>query len=291
MTAWRAMARQEAPHPAVSWVRHGRTTEGMADMSGLDWLFDPNLILFHGSRGGIRGRITLPERTNGDFGRGFYMGTNVLQTKSLVISDISPVSYTMSLDLSDMLPGDVLTIDGRAWAYTVLHNRRTCAEFNDTPLDKAVGRILEGFEFVVGPIADDRMNEAMRRFSAGVLTDEGLFACLSRVWAGTQVVARTQEACDRITILTEQTIYEDEADDIYEYVRRHRKESRMSVDEVQAAYRDRGRYVYELARDSQEVDRLSVPHARACILSFDTLDGMAPAGEEGPAPGRHARVR
>ncbi|MEE0026215.1 MAG: hypothetical protein U0J70_01390 [Atopobiaceae bacterium] len=45
-------------------------------------------------------------------------------------------------------------------------------------------------------IADDRMNEAVRRFAVAELTDEGLFACIASVRYGTQVVARTEDVQD-----------------------------------------------------------------------------------------------
>lgn len=56
-----------------------------------------NVLLYHGSRGGIQGDIRPNSRPRCDFGQGFYMGTNPLQAKSLVASDTAPYFYVVNL--------------------------------------------------------------------------------------------------------------------------------------------------------------------------------------------------
>jgi hypothetical protein len=59
-----------------------------------------------------------------------------------------------------------------------------------------MGGLAEGFDFVIGPIADDRMNEAVRRFVVAELTDEGLFAGIASLRYGIQVMAKIEDVQD-----------------------------------------------------------------------------------------------
>ena len=211
-----------------------------------DQVTSPDRILYHGSRGGIIGPIRPRSRPGTDFGEGFYMGTDPMQTKALVANEPQPFSYALSVDFSHITREQVLVLDRYEWIYAILHFRRTCRPFNGSHIDEAMGGLVEGFDFVMGPIADDRMNEAVRRFSANELTDEGLFACLASVRYGTQIVAKTEDACDRISVVAEQAMYEDEIDGILEYQRRQRRQARGVVTRLQVEYKGRGRYLSEL---------------------------------------------
>lgn len=173
-----------------------------------DQITSPDRILYHGSRGGIIGPIAPRSRPGTDFGEGFYMGTDPMQTKGLVAAEAQPVSYALSVDFSDVSHGQVLVLDRYEWIYTILHFRRTCRPFNGSAIDESMAELTRGFDFIMGPIADDRTNEAVRRFAANELTDEGLFACLSRMRYGTQIVAKTEDACRRIEVVAEQIVYE-----------------------------------------------------------------------------------
>ena len=61
-----------------------------------------DIILYHGSRGGIKGKIKPVSRPKCDFGAGFYMGENKEQVKSLVIEDDEPIFYVLKLRLSEI---------------------------------------------------------------------------------------------------------------------------------------------------------------------------------------------
>ena len=217
-----------------------------------DEITSPDRILYHGSRGGIIGDIVPRSRPGTDFGEGFYMGTDPMQTKGLVSNEPQPVSYALSVDFSGIGRERTLILDRYEWIYTILHFRRTCRPFNGSRIDEVIGEITSGFDFVMGPIADDRMNEAVRRFAANELTDEGLFACLSHVRYGTQIVAKTEEACRRIRIVVEQVMYEDELDGIIAYQQEQRRQARGIVTRIQESSKGRGRYLSELLASSYE---------------------------------------
>ena len=166
-------------------------------------LRNEDIIIYHGSRGGIEGNISPKSRERCDFGVGFYMGTNPKQAKSIVVDDPAPYFYTLNFKISEIPENKILYLEKSDWIYTVLANRKQVHEFNTLPLSQRILNSLKKYDVIIGAIADDRMNEAMQRFSDYGLTDQGLIACLQSVDYGYQVVAKTEYACSKIEILDE----------------------------------------------------------------------------------------
>lgn len=205
-----------------------------------------DVILYHGSRGGLDGDIQPLSRARCDFGKGFYMGDSPEQAKSLVIEDAAPVFYTLKFKLSEIPEEKILHLQEQDWIYTVLANRKKCPEFNELKLAKDIIKKMGEYDVIVGPIADDRMNEAMQRFSDYGLTDKGLSACLKAVDYGMQYVAKSEFACSKIEIISERSIFGKEADDIRKFTEKKRMESRDIVKKATAQYQRQGEYLNEI---------------------------------------------
>lgn len=205
-----------------------------------------DIVLYHGSRGGIDGKIEPISRARCDFGKGFYMGESAEQAKGLVCEDSSPVFYTLKFRLSEIPENRILYLNGQDWIYAVLANRKKCDEFNNLKLAKDILKKMNEYDVIVGAIADDRMNEAMQRFSDYALTDKGLQACLQSVRYGKQYVAKTDYACSKIDIISERSIYGKEADDIRKYTIQKRSESRDAVRKAAMKYQRQGEYLNEI---------------------------------------------
>ena len=70
---------------------------------------DNRIILYHGSKSGLEGRIKPKSRDKCDFGKGFYMGTEIGQSLTLIcdfqnLSFILPQSTLKTLTLSKYPP-------------------------------------------------------------------------------------------------------------------------------------------------------------------------------------------
>ena len=79
------------------------------------------LILYHGSKSGIKGPIAPISRERCDFGRGFYMGTEPYQPLTLISDFEESKFYVISLDLTDLR---VLKVSPDIeWAMLVAFNR------------------------------------------------------------------------------------------------------------------------------------------------------------------------
>lgn len=176
-----------------------------------------DVTLYHGSRGGLDGKIQPISRVRCDFGKGFYMGENPEQVKSLVVEDTAPVFYQLKFKLSEIPADRILVLDGEDWTNAVLANRKNCPEFNKLKLANHWIRELDKYDVVIGEIADDRMRMAIKRFTENGLTDKGLLACLQFANYGKLYVAKTEFACSKIEIESYRPIVGKEADMARDY--------------------------------------------------------------------------
>ena len=160
-------------------------------------------LLFHGSREGIVAPIKPISRTHCDFGKGFYMGTDEMQVKSLVLRGDNPMFYTLKFKLSEIPENRILVLKDEEWLYAVLACRGMSYKFNQLDLAKHWLDKLSRYDVVIGKIADDSMKDAIWTFSTNGITDKGLIACLQTAGLGVQYVAKTDFACSKIEKIAE----------------------------------------------------------------------------------------
>lgn len=213
-----------------------------------------DIILYHGSRGGLDGSIKPISRVRCDFGRGFYMGESEEQAKGLIVEDSVPVLYTLKFRLSEIPEERILRLDNMDWVYAVLSSRQRVSSFNELELSHYWVKELNRYDLVIGPIADDRMNEAFQRFSEYTLSDEGLNACLQYVKYGEQYVAKTDFACSKIEIISERNIKQDEIEASRKYSYERRKEGRDIVSKMTIEYRNKGKYLDEIVQQQRKFE-------------------------------------
>ena len=161
--------------------------------------------------------------------------------------------YKLKLKLSEIPDDRILLLDGPDWVHIVLAHRQKIAEFNRLDVTRKAMRNSEQYDILIGPIADDRMNEAMNRFSEYALTDKGLLACLKSVNYGNQYVAKTEFACSKIEIIEKKILRGKELDDIRQYTQKKRNESRDIVVSMAQKYQRDGQYLNEIIQ--QELNR------------------------------------
>ena len=124
-----------------------------------------DIILYHGSRGGLQGAIKPISRERCDFGQGFYMGTNPEQAKSLVCNEDYPVFYSLELRLSEIPEERIYRPTETEWLQIVLSFRRQVKEYSDLPVAEKMRQKLKDYDVIIGPISDDRMKDAMKAFT------------------------------------------------------------------------------------------------------------------------------
>ena len=183
-----------------------------------------NKFLYHGSRGGLVGEIKPISRFRCDFGKGFYMGTNKEQVKSLISNDPTPYYYELSLDISSIDEKRMLELKGMQWAYFVLFNRGRLEEIKNSSLYQTYKNLAENKDLIIGAIADDAMNETMAKFIHNEITNKAFLESIRALDFGFQYVAKTDFACSCIQIIKEKPLFGKELDDAINFSHKRRIE-------------------------------------------------------------------
>ncbi len=214
-----------------------------------------DMILYHGSKGGIDGKIEPCSRVRCDFGRGFYMGTDLMQAKSIVSDDDMPYYYKLRFRISEIPKDRIMILDEKYWLRTVLACRKADREFDSLQIAKKVLKKLEHCDVVVGLVADGIMGEAMVSFIDNVLTDKGLFHCMTYVSYCLQVVAKTHEACKCIDILEEHPLKGQELQEAEKYADEKRMEFRNVVNNAKIGFDGMGHTFFSIIRNEIRAEK------------------------------------
>ena len=205
---------------------------------------DGRNIFYHGSKKGITGDIAPISREECDFGQGFYTGTDTLQPLTLVCAEDKPKFYTVDFDLSNL---KILEVDiGMDWAMMIAYYRKQMERVKGSPIYDKYAHFADGYDVIVGYIANDRMYTELARFFNGTITDVALLKCLSALDLGKQYVAITQKACDQIKILEERDLHLLERLALQDKSVERRAEGIVLADEIVKQYRREGKFFDEI---------------------------------------------
>ena len=207
---------------------------------------DNKLVLYHGSKKGIIGNIAPISRDECDFGSGFYMGTNTLQPLTLVCNEDKPKFYTVELDLTGL---KVLTVEiGMDWAMLIAYYRKEMESAKGTAIYEKYAHMADGYDVIIGYIANDRMYTELSRFFNKTLTDVALINCLSALDLGKQYVAISEKACKQIKILKEESLSQLELSLLKDMSAERRKEGIALAEEIEVKYRREGKFFDEILK-------------------------------------------
>ncbi|MDM8245223.1 DUF3990 domain-containing protein [Collinsella tanakaei] len=202
------------------------------------------MLLYHGSKHGISGEIAPLSRDRCDFGRGFYMGTDILQPLTLVCGYEDAHLYTVDFDISGL---NVVRFESDVdWALYIAYSRGRLDHVRDSELYQRIAHLADGADVIVGSIANDRMFVVFDRFVAGQLTDTALVSCLSALNIGDQYVAKTEKACSRVRIVEDRLIGEAERAEYAKMSFENRKLGVSIADRIARQHRRDGRYFDEI---------------------------------------------
>ena len=207
---------------------------------------DNKLILYHGSKKGITGDVAPISREECDFGRGFYMGTSTLQPLTLICNEDKPKFYAVELDLTGL---KVLTVDiDMDWAMLIAYHRKEMESAKETAVYEKYAHMADGYDVIIGYIANDRMYTELFRFFNKTLTDVALINCLSALDLGKQYVAISEKACRQIRILKEEPLSPLELALLKDMSAERRKEGVALAEEIEVKYRREGKFFDEILR-------------------------------------------
>lgn len=202
------------------------------------------VLLYHGSKSGIKGNIQPKSRSKCDFGKGFYMGTEPSQALTLICDYDKSKFYIVSVDLDELaildVPADL------EWAMIVAYHRGRMDKIKGTVFYNKYYDIANNKDMIVGSIANDRMFYVIDNFFIGNITDAALINSLSALELGKQYVAITQKACDSVKIECEVELSHLERQFLKDIAGANRTKGASLANEICKNYRREGMFFDEL---------------------------------------------
>lgn len=211
-------------------------------------LEEGRMLLYHGSKSGLKGRVAPVSRENCDFGKGFYMGTMPEQVLTLVCQYQEAKLYVVSVDMAEL---NILNVDTDFdWAMFVAYNRGKMEVAKGSTFYGKYESYAHDKDLVTGNIADDRMFFVIDNFFRGLITDAALVNSLSALKMGNQYVAITDKACDAVRIEKEIEISVLEKEALRDRANDNRKKGIELADSICRKARREGRFFDEIIEEA-----------------------------------------
>lgn len=154
-------------------------------------------VCSHGSRRNIEGPIRVDiSSDSSDFGSGFYVGQSIGQAGMWVASEPNSSLYIFTFDEEGLIKAQFnVSID---WMLAICHYRQQIPEYDNHPKIKEIVDRVENCDFVLAPIADNKLFEVIDSFVAEEITDLQCLYALSATHLGYQYVLKTPKAVDNL---------------------------------------------------------------------------------------------
>ena len=135
----------------------------------------------------------------------------------------------------------------RDWMLTIAYYRGRLDEYRDTEIVKQLSKTTEGIDYIVAPIADNRMFEIIDNFIDGEITDVQCQHCLSATNLGMQYVFISEKTLSHINLLEHCYLADIEKE---AYLNSRQENFKMNMDKVKLArkqYRNQGQYIEDIS--------------------------------------------
>ena len=219
----------------------------LKEMFWLERIKSEHKLLFHGAKSEITGRIDLKKgRTNNDFGRGFYTGENYDQAVSFVSGFKRPSLYMLDFH-GEGLKCRKYKVD-RDWMLTIAYYRGTLDNYKEQPLISKLIKESRDCDYIIAPIADNRMFQIINSFIGGEITDEQCKHCLAATNLGDQYVFISERSLQNIQLLERCYL---SANERAHFQNIRSADAKLGDDKVKLArikYRGKGKYIDEILR-------------------------------------------
>lgn len=212
-----------------------------------DTVSESDVLLFHGAKTEIVGELRIDcSKRNNDFGRGFYCGES-LEQSAMFVSNFPDSSLYMLKFKRKGLKCKNFGVT-REWMLMIAYYRNRLGDFANSGIIKELADQNTGVDYIVAPIADNRMFEIIDSFIDGEITDVQCKHCLSATNLGNQYVLLSEKALNRIEILERcfLTRAEKEA-----YLGSRQETYEVNQDKVKIArkqYRGQGDYIEDILK-------------------------------------------
>ena len=210
-----------------------------------DMINGDEILLFHGAKIMIDGELSLGHNKKiNDCGNGFYCGESLEQSVMFVASYPNSSLYMLKFNPIGLKKKEY-RVD-REWMLTIAYHRDNLDKYIDNELIRKIANANESVDYIVAPIADNRMFEIIDSFIDGEITDVQCQHCLSATNLGMQYVFISKKALSNITMLERCYLCDEEKN---AYLNARQESFSMNQDKVKLArkqYRNQGDYIEDI---------------------------------------------
>ena len=206
-----------------------------------------NLILFHGSKEGIDGKLTIEKSNeNKDFGKGFYLGESVNQAVSFVSNYPNSKLYIVEIENINKLKVKLFDVS-KEWMILVAYFRGRINDYANSKYIHKILNLIKDVDIIVAPIADNSMYEIINDFIEGGITDEQCVNALSANRLGKQYVITNDKVLnENVKILKESFLCEKEKHEYEQIKDNDRKIGKAKMILAKRKYAGIGKYIEEI---------------------------------------------
>lgn len=210
-------------------------------------LSNKHILLTHASKLGIDGEISIDKgRVNNDFGKGFYCGESYDKSISFVCRFPSSCVYFIDFNPNNLIETQ-FEVSTR-WMLAIAYFRGRLEKYKYSKIIKEIIGKINKADYIVAPIADNRMFQIIDTFIDGEITDEQCKHCLAATNLGMQYVFKTQKALDQIHILERCFVSSKEKEYYQNEQVRFQKEGEDKSKLARIQYRGKGKYIEEILK-------------------------------------------
>lgn len=217
----------------------------LKEMLWKDTLGSNHKLLFHGAKSVIEGKLSVHiGRANNDFGQGFYAGESYEQAISFISGFEKSSVYFIDFDEKNLKCKKYEV--NQEWMMTIAYYRGVLEEYEEHPIIQRLIEESRDCDYIVAPIADNRMFQIINSFIYGEITDEQCKHCLAATHLGSQYVFISEQAIERVKLIERCYISSSEKE-YYKSIRS--SDAKLGDDKVKLAriqYRGKGRYIDEI---------------------------------------------
>ena len=130
---------------------------------------------------------------------GFYCGESLEQSAMFVATYPDSSLYMLRFDRSGLV-GKEFGVSSD-WVLLIAYFRKRLREYADSVVIRELVKQVDGVDYIMAPIADNRMFEIIDQFIDGEITDEQCRHCLSATNLGQQYVFLTEKALRQVRLL------------------------------------------------------------------------------------------
>ena len=208
-------------------------------------LGEPDALLFHGSKEQITGSVNLTaSRENNDFGKGFYCGETFRQAALFVSGFEKSCVYAASFR-TEGLNACTYQVD-REWLLAIAAYRGRLPRHMTESARAELILKAEQADYIIAPIADNRMFQIIDSFLGGEITDEQCVHCLAATNLGKQYVLKSKAALQKFKLLERCYLCEEERTDYAGWRADDLQSAEEKVRAARVRYRGKGKYFDEL---------------------------------------------